>query len=279
MKICVVGCGTMGAGIVQAFAQSGHTVIMRDVSEEFVMRGRGLVEKQLTRQVTKGRMEEAQKAEIMGRIITDQSLEVLKDVDLVLEAIFENMAAKKKLFAELDDVVKEEAIFASNTSSLSITEIAKDLKHKANFVGMHFFNPAPVMKLIEVIRGADTADSTVEKTIALSEQIGKEPVLCQESPGFVVNRLLIPLINEAANLAELGVASREDIDKAMKLGANHPMGPLALGDLIGLDVCLNIMDTLFAETGDMKFRPSLLLKKMVRAGKLGRKTGEGFFVY
>ena len=278
-KIFVLGAGTMGAGIVQAFAQKGHEVIVRDIKEEFVARGIAGIEKGLGRQVAKGKMTEEGKAEILARITGTTDLNLAADCDLVVEAAVENMKIKREIFAELDAICKPETILASNTSSLSITEVASATKRADKVIGMHFFNPAPVMKLVEIIKGMATSQETFDAIKALSVAIGKEPVEVAEAPGFVVNRILIPMINEAIGILADGVASVEDIDTAMKYGANHPMGPLALGDLIGLDVCLAIMDVLYNETGDSKYRASNLLRKYVRAGYLGRKTGRGFYTY
>ena len=224
-------------------------------------------------------MDEAKKADILAHMSFTTDLAAAADADLVVEAAIENLEIKKNIFAELDSLCKPETILASNTSSISITAIAAATKRPDKFIGMHFFNPATVMKLVEVIRGAHTSDETCNTITELSKAIGKEPVEVNEAPGFVVNKILVPMINEAVDLLYTGVASAEGIDTAMKLGANHPMGPLALGDLIGLDVCLAIMDTLYSETHDPKYRASLLLRKMVRAGKLGRKTGIGFYDY
>ncbi|GAA0071426.1 3-hydroxybutyryl-CoA dehydrogenase [Clostridium sardiniense] len=278
-KIFVLGAGTMGAGIVQAFAQKGHEVIVRDIKDEFVERGIAGINKGLTRLVTKGKMTEEVKEEILGRISGTTDMTLAADCDLVVEAAIENMKIKKEIFAELDEICKPETILASNTSSLSITEVASATKRPDKVIGMHFFNPAPVMKLVEIIRGIATSQETFDAVKELSIEIGKEPVEVAEAPGFVVNRILIPMINEASFILQEGIASPEDIDTAMKYGANHPMGPLALGDLIGLDVCLAIMDVLYTETGDTKYRASNILRKYVRAGWLGRKTGKGFFDY
>lgn len=278
-KIFVLGAGTMGAGIVQAFAQKGYEVIVRDIKEEFVERGIAGIEKGLSRQVAKGKMTEEAKNEILSRISGTTDLNLAADCDLVVEAAVENMKIKREIFAELDVICKPETILASNTSSLSITEVASATKRADKVIGMHFFNPAPVMKLVEIIKGMATSQETFEAVKALSVAIGKEPVEVAEAPGFVVNRILIPMINEASQILLEGVASVEDIDTSMKYGANHPMGPLALGDLIGLDVCLAIMDVLYNETGDSKYRASTLLRKYVRAGWLGRKSGRGFYDY
>ena len=278
-KIFVLGAGTMGAGIAQTFAQKGYEVIVRDIKDEFVERGLAGINKSLSRLVTKGKITEEVKEEILGRLSGTTDMALAADCDLVVEAAVENMKIKKEIFVELDEICKPETILASNTSSLSITEVASATKRPDKVIGMHFFNPAPVMKLVEIIRGIATSQETFDAVKALSVEIGKEPVEVAEAPGFVVNRILIPMINEASFILQEGIASAEDIDTAMKYGANHPMGPLALGDLIGLDVCLAIMDVLYNETGDNKYRASNILRKYVRAGWLGRKTGRGFFDY
>ena len=276
-KIVVIGGGTMGLDIAQVFAKKGFDVVVRDISDEIIKASEARLNKGLDKLVSKGKMDEAGKKAVTDRITFTTDLNLAADADLVVEAAIENLEIKKSIFAELDKICKPETILASNTSSISITAIAAATKRADRFIGMHFFNPATVMKLIEVIRGANTSDETFQTIYALSQEIGKDPVEVAEAPGFVVNKILVPMINEAIGLVETGVASPEDIDKAMKLGANHPMGPLTLGDFIGLDVCLAIMDTLYAETGDPKYRASLLLRKMVRGGLLGNKTGKGFF--
>ena len=278
-KIFVLGAGTMGAGIVQAFAQKGYEVIVRDIKDEFVERGLTGINKNLSKLVSKGKMTEETKEDILSRISGTTDMNLAADCDLVVEAAIENMKIKKEIFAELDKICKPETILASNTSSLSITEVASATGRPEKVIGMHFFNPAPVMKLVEIIRGMATSQETFDAVKELSLAIGKEPVEVAEAPGFVVNRILIPMINEAPFILQEGIASVEDIDTAMKFGANHPMGPLALGDLIGLDVCLAIMDVLYNETGDNKYRASSTLRKYVRAGLLGRKTGRGFYNY
>ena len=278
-KIMVLGAGTMGMGIAQVFAEAGKTVIVRDIADAFIQRGEGVLKKNLEKKVSKGKITEDQKNEMLSRFSFTLELADAKDCDLVVEAAIEVLDVKKDIFKELDTICKPETILASNTSSISITAIAAATKRPDRFIGMHFFNPATVMKLVEVIRGAHTSDETYNTIAELAKAIGKEPVEVNEAPGFVVNKILIPMINEGIDLVYTGVASVEGVDTAMKLGANHPMGPLALGDLVGLDVCLAIMDTLYSETHDPKYRASLLLRKMVRAGKLGRKTGIGFYDY
>ena len=274
MKIAVIGSGVMGAGIAQVLAAK-HKVILRDILPEALEKAVKGIDKMLTKSVEKGKMEAADKEAVLANITISSDIQDIKDCDLVIEAATENATIKKAIFKELDEVCDEKTILASNTSSLSITEIGASTKRPAKVIGMHFFNPVPMMKLVEVINGKLTDEAITEKIIALSEEIGKTPVRVEEGPGFVVNRILIPMINEGVGILADGLASVEDIDAAMKLGANHPMGPLALGDLVGLDVCLAIMEVLYNEFGDSKYRPHPLMRKMVRAGLLGRKSGKG----
>ena len=279
MKVFVIGTGTMGAGVVQAFAQANVPVVMKSRTQASLDKAVGKISKSLAKLVEKGKIEQAYMDATMANISTTTDYADFADADLVIEAASEDMNLKKEVFAELAKICKPETIFATNTSSLSITEIAACTDRPAQFIGMHFFNPAPVMKLVEVIKGQMTSEETSNKIFELATAIGKTPVMVEEAPGFVVNRILIPMINEAVGIYAEGIASVEDIDSAMKLGANHPMGPLALGDLIGLDVCLAIMEVLYNEFADSKYRPHPLLKKMVRAGQLGRKSGQGFYKY
>lgn len=278
-KIGVLGTGTMGAGIIQVLAQSGYEVVLRARRESSVEKGIATVNKNLEKLVAKEKITAADKDAVMARIKGSTDINIVADADLIIEAATEDMESKKELFAELDQLCKPETIIATNTSSLSITEIAASTKRADKIIGMHFFNPVPMMKLVEIIKGLATSDETRDVILDLTQKLGKTPVEVNEAPGFVVNRILIPMINEGIGILADGVAKAEDIDQAMMLGANHPMGPLALGDLVGLDVCLAIMEVLHAEFGEDKYRPHPLLKKMVRAGKLGRKTGEGFYKY
>jgi len=278
-KVGVLGAGTMGAGIAQAFASAGLAVVLRDMSDELVAAGLGTIQKNLDRQVAKGSLSEIEYQAILGRVELATELAAVADCDLVIEAIVEQMDIKKTVFEALDKTCKPETIFVSNTSSLSITEIASATNRPDRVMGMHFFNPASIMKLVELIRGIATSQATVDAVQAVALVIDKQPIEVAEAPGFVVNRILVPMINEAVGILAEGLASPQDIDAAMKLGANHPMGPLTLADMIGLDVCLAVMDVFHEEFGDSKYRTHPLLRKYVRAGWLGRKSGKGFYDY
>jgi len=277
--IGVVGAGTMGAGIAQIAAQSGFNVILRDISDEALERGINIIKKSLGRLVKKGKLSQEDADAIVGRIKTTKELKDLADADYVIEAVFEKMEIKKEIFGELDRLTRSDVILATNTSSLSITEIAASTSRPDKVVGMHFFNPVPVLPLVEIVQGLTTSDETVNTAYELAKKFGKTPIKTKDQPGFIVNRILVPYMNEAAWALMEGVGSAEEIDEAMKLGANMPIGPLALIDLVGVDIALDVLEVLYREFGDPKFRPAPILRQMVRAGHLGRKTGKGFFDY
>lgn len=277
--IMVIGAGQMGGGIAQVAAQTGFNVILNDIKEEFLAKGLGTIDKNLARSVTKGKITEAEKAEVLKRISTTTDLYSAKDADFIIEAASENMEIKSKIFKTLDEAARPEVILATNTSSLPITEIAAVTNRPEQVIGMHFMNPVPVMKLVEVIRGLATTDEVFNIVDQLAKDMGKIPVEVNDFPGFVSNRILLPMINEAVYAVYEGVAEPEAIDQVMKLGMNHPMGPLELADFIGLDTCLSIMEILHDGLGDSKYRPCPLLRKYVKAGWLGRKTGRGFYIY
>lgn len=278
-KVGVVGAGTMGSGIATVALEAGFNVVMQDTTDDLAKRGEANIALNFGRAVKKSKKTQSEADGLLANLTVTSSLTDMADVDMVIEAIFENMDKKKEIYGELDDICKAETWFASNTSGLSITEIASATRRQGQVVGMHFFNPVPVMKLVEVIRGAATTDEIFQAAMDLSLKLGKEPIAVQEAPLFVVNRILVPMLNEAIFVLQEGIASKEDIDKGMMLGTNQPIGPLALCDLIGLDVMLMVLDNLYAEMGDSKYRPCTLLRKMVRAGYLGRKTGKGFYDY
>ncbi len=278
-KIGVVGAGTMGQGIAQTVAQGGFEVWLRDIESELLEEAIESIDDSLKRLVKKDKISEGQKEKILDNINTTLELEELSECDVIIEAVVEDVEIKKDVFSDLDKICPPETILASNTSTIPITELASTTERPEKFIGMHFFNPVPLMDLVEVIRGLETDEETKDLIFSLTDRIGKEPVEVKDSPGFAVNRMLIPMINEAVFSLHERVASKEDIDKVMKMGANHPMGPLELADMIGLDIVLEIMKVLHEEMGDPKYRPCPLLKKMVRAGKLGKKSGEGFYEY
>ncbi|MEZ4608082.1 MAG: 3-hydroxyacyl-CoA dehydrogenase NAD-binding domain-containing protein [Deinococcales bacterium] len=279
MLVAIIGAGTMGSGIAQACAVTGYQVIMRDLNEAALARGQGAIEQSLARIVKKGNLSEEAKVEALARIETVTDLSACAKADIIIEAVFEDIKVKKELWQALNEHLRPDTLLATNTSSLSATEIASFVAYPERFCGLHFFNPVAMMPLVEVVKALQSSDDTMAQAKSFVESIGKSPIVCADKPGFIVNRLLVPYINDAVHALSEGIASAEDIDKAMKLGANMPIGPLALADLVGLDVQLAASESLYKEFGDSKFRVAPLVRQMVRAGKLGRKTGEGFYKY
>lgn len=278
-KISVIGAGTMGCGITQVFLQNGYKVNLIDTSEKIIKKSKDKIISNLTKFVDKEKIIESESSKFIANLTTASDLGLIKDSYLVIEAVNENLGLKKSLIGKIENIVSRDTIIASNTSSISITKLALEAKNPEMIIGLHFFNPAPILNLVEVVRGMSTSDKTARLAINVIKDIDKEPIIVKDSPGFIVNRLLIPMINEAIILLSKNVANREDIDKAMKLGANHKIGPLELADFIGLDICLSIMETLYEDLKDPKYKPALLLKRMVSLGKLGRKSKKGFYNY